>query len=546
MGNGYVRQSSAQIVTGEVVEASPLNAEFNTLQSAFNGTTGHTHDGSVGEGPLINLNNSIVGILPVLNGGIGGLNNPTATSDPGVTDDSDDGYNTGSIWVNTTSDTVFICVDDSVGAAIWVTNQLNDAGLTSIAGLTTSADQMIYTTASDVYATTALTPFARTVLDDTTASDVLTTLGVSTYAKTLLDDADAATARTTLGLGTISTQAASSVAITGGTISGATITGGSISGTTITGGSISGMTDIAIADGGTGASDITGAKTNFELENVDNTSDANKPVSTATQTALDLKANTADVALKASANTFTNTNTFSGITALNGAIGINNVSTYTSIQRLSKGADVASATTLTLGTDGNYFDVTGTTTITGIATVRVGSVIKLHFDASLVLTHNASTLNLPGGVDITTTAGDEAEFIERGVGQWACINYRRADGLPVVQPMFTAKFASTDQTITSAGSLTLAHSLGAAPTLVQVQLKCASAEHGYSVGDVIPIDFSDNVNSTNTGVSIVMGATNLDVRYGSSANVFFGLHKTTGARATFTNSSWRLVARAWL
>lgn len=41
--------------------------------------------------------------------------------------------------------------------------------------------------------------------------------------------------------------------------------------------------------GGWKARTITEAKTTFSLNNVDNTSDANKPVSTATQTALDLK-----------------------------------------------------------------------------------------------------------------------------------------------------------------------------------------------------------------------------------------------------------------
>jgi len=77
--------------------------------------------------------------------------------------------------------------------------QTANAALSSISGLTTSADRMIYTTASDVYATTALTPFARTVLDDADASTALTTLGVSTFIKTLLDDVDATTARATLG-----------------------------------------------------------------------------------------------------------------------------------------------------------------------------------------------------------------------------------------------------------------------------------------------------------------------------------------------------------
>jgi|GEM_PF-2148938 len=57
----------------------------------------------------------------------------------------------------------------------------------------------------------------------------------------LLDDADAAAQRNTLGLGTMATQAANNVAITGG--------------------AISGITDLAIADGGTGASTASGART---------------------------------------------------------------------------------------------------------------------------------------------------------------------------------------------------------------------------------------------------------------------------------------------
>ena len=47
---------------------------------------------------------------------------------------------------------------------------------------------------------------------------------------------------------------------------------------------------VPIVNGGTGAATVAGAKTNLGLNNVDNTSDLNKPVSTATQTALDAKA----------------------------------------------------------------------------------------------------------------------------------------------------------------------------------------------------------------------------------------------------------------
>ena len=73
----------------------------------------------------------------------------------------------------------------------------------------------------------------------------------------------------------------------------------------------------------------------------------------------------------------------------------------------SKGTDVVSATALAPNTDGNYFDVTGTTTITSINTSgTVGTMIKLHFDASLTLTHNATDLILPSAANITTSASD--------------------------------------------------------------------------------------------------------------------------------------------
>jgi len=88
----------------------------------------------------------------------------------------------------------------NLGVAIGSDVQAYDAGLLSIAGLTTAANKMIYTTASDTYAVTDLTSAGRA----------------------LIDDADASAQRTTLGLGTIATQDANNVNITGGTITGIT------------------------------------------------------------------------------------------------------------------------------------------------------------------------------------------------------------------------------------------------------------------------------------------------------------------------------------
>ena len=57
----------------------------------------------------------------------------------------------------------------------------------------------------------------------------------------------------------------------------------------VTANNVSGI--VGILNGGTGASNLAGAKINLQIDNVDNTSDAAKPISTATQTALDAKEN---------------------------------------------------------------------------------------------------------------------------------------------------------------------------------------------------------------------------------------------------------------
>lgn len=68
---GYTRQSSAQIVTDAICNASDHNNEFDAVQSAMSKTSGHEHDGTTGDGPKLVLSSAFSGVLPLANGGTG-------------------------------------------------------------------------------------------------------------------------------------------------------------------------------------------------------------------------------------------------------------------------------------------------------------------------------------------------------------------------------------------------------------------------------------------------------------------------------------------
>ena len=123
---GYTRQSTASIINGENITAPPLTAEFNQLAAAFNLSSGHSHDGTTGNAPKIELSTSVSGYLPAINGGLGGRNNFAATRVPGAGDDTADGYAVGSAWYFVNDDRYFVCMYAASGAAVWLENRFID------------------------------------------------------------------------------------------------------------------------------------------------------------------------------------------------------------------------------------------------------------------------------------------------------------------------------------------------------------------------------------------------------------------------------------
>lgn len=175
------------------------------------------------------------------------------------------------VTIPVVSKTYIIKNSVSNGHAITISNGTNSVNVANGAVVLLWTDGTLVTASTNLIAAYALT----TDIDDLS--------GVT----------NAAGARTNLGLGTMATQAASGVAITGGTITGITDlavadggTGASDAATartnlglgsiatqasssvSITGGSITGITDLAVADGGTGASDAATARTNLGLGSI--------------------------------------------------------------------------------------------------------------------------------------------------------------------------------------------------------------------------------------------------------------------------------------
>jgi hypothetical protein len=156
--------------------------------------------------------------------------------------------------------------------------------------------------------------------------------------------------------------------------------------------------------------------------------------------------------------------------------------------------------------------------------------------AAVKATSDASKSTV-AAVSGTIAAGDVAVFADTA-------GTVKSGGAPV----FTKSFTSTGNTISSAGSLTLAHGLGVKPALIMTTIVCTGAEAGYSVGDELHVSLGGPYTGTSvtaSGGAVTIDATNINIKWASSSSVFSAMiRKDTGGTANLTNSNWTLSVRA--
>ena len=267
MAESYTRQSTFS--NGDVIDAPLFNAEFDQLQLTFDATTGHTHDGSPGQGAPVSL---------IQKG-------------------------TSGVYIDTT-------------------NPVDHKITFKVAGVTLSEADSTYFTSSPVI---SHTPSGGTIgplgtFLDTLGTDIAATL---VTANGYTDTTSAATLVTAKAY--TDAEVAYVVAATGFVPSNRTINGYDLTvDLTLTAGDV-GLSNVDnTSDSAKQSATLSAAtKSDVGLSNVDNTSDTNKPISNAQATALNLKANSSALGTSAALNVTTSaTDTTAGRINKNGDHGI--------------------------------------------------------------------------------------------------------------------------------------------------------------------------------------------------------------------------------
>ena len=193
--------------------------------------------------------------------------------------------------------------------------------------------------------------------------------------------------------------------------------------------------------------------------------------------------------------------------------------------QLQKGGDIASASPTVIDTDGDYFICTGTTGFTTF-TVAADRHFFLEFSGALIMTHGAGTLDLPGGANITTAAGDVGAFVSTASNVVTCVGYSTASGKALVESVTLANSVTlTNKTLTAPAVTALTGSMGA--------ITLGGAVTGADQ-IVTAVSLKDYGETTNIIGSIGGGTQSIDLTLGNSVTATLDTSTTT---FTFDNPS---------
>ena len=128
---------------------------------------------------------------------------------------------------------------------------------------------------------------------------------------------------------------------------------------------------VPVTLGGTGVNSLTGLKTALALNNVNNTTDLTKPISTLTQTALDLKLNAADTS-KYTKQTYSDSALLTKLSITGNAATATSATTATTAGTASTATKLATSRNI----NGVAFDGSGDITVTADAGTLTGTTLK--------------------------------------------------------------------------------------------------------------------------------------------------------------------------
>jgi len=205
--------------------------------------------------------------------------------------------------------------------------------------------------------------------------------------------------------------------------------------------------------------------------------------------------------------------------------------------------DIASATTCDIGATRAWLvRITGTTAITSLGTVA-NQYRSIRFGGTLTLTHNATTLILPGGANITTAAGDTAMAVSDGSGNWRVINYTRASGFALSG---VPRFLRTVNSASSAGDRTLtAADAGGLIIFSGTTDFTMTLDAAATLGNGWSVDFKHDsrclVTLDPNGSETIDGATTLPVCYKQTGRIY-----STGSTLHTSGIQRQVLLESWV